>query len=483
MGELSLLATDAGGGRAALAGRAGLQPLRLELALDAQGLDAVALAAVAGPLPLSLAQGRAGARLQLRYGQDGARATGTVELDEVRTAPPDPAEPSEVLAVHRATARIEAELSPVASCRVSELRLDYPYLMVRRDADGVFPFDAMSSEAGAGAEAAGDAPNLSRLVVDDLAVEGGRVDVVEMLAKSPVWVGLAQIQGSAAQLALLPAPGLGPFELSALHDELSPVRASGDWSGPAPAAHVQGTKLFVETLSSRFAPVLGYGASSGFVSLDARARRSGDRVTGDGHLVLEQVKLVQTGLDTVQQQTGVPLPVALGLLADRGVIELDLELSWDVVSGAFELGPIVGQAFVRALQSALVSPLRLLGSLFGKNGPPHAFAVEPIPFPPESAELAGAGRTRTGQLARILHSRPGLLLIAMPQVSDEEIAALGPDAAARLAEARSAAVRDALTAGDTGVAPERVLSVPWKLEVAADATRRPGVYVELQAGS
>ena len=136
-----------------------------------------------------------------------------------------------------------------------------------------------------------------------------------------------------------------------------------------------------------------------------------------------------------------------------------------------------------AIVGALTSPLRILGSLFGTAGAPHAFAIDPIPFEVGSGSLKQAGATRVTQIARILQTHTGLVLVAMPQITAADLREVGDDGAQKLANQRSAAVRDALVGTDArpGLAPERLMLVAWIPPTGPPPTSQSGVYVELQA--
>jgi hypothetical protein len=127
--------------------------------------------------------------------------------------------------------------------------------------------------------------------------------------------------------------------------------------------------------------------------------------------------------------------------------------------------------------------LRLLGSLFGLNGAPHAFAIDPIPFAVGSGSLDATGQERIAQVGRILQSHPGLILVAMPQITAADIEQVGADGSRDLAEKRTAAVRSALVTASTGPRLEshRLMLVAWEPSVGAKAISGPGVYLELQA--
>ena len=72
---------------------------------------------------------------------------------------------------------------------------------------------------------------------------------------------------------------------------------------------------------------------------------------------------------------------------------------------------------------ALSSPLRWLGMLFGTDGPPHALAIDPVPFAPGSATLDAPGIARVGQIARILQSHAELDVILKAMVAEADRAA------------------------------------------------------------
>jgi uncharacterized protein involved in outer membrane biogenesis len=482
-GDARLRLRGADGGSAALLGRAGLQPLRadLEVELSDAPLPELAVLLPAGATPLRFSRGRASARLQLRHDPSKSELSGSVRLDGAHTAPPA-SDAREVLAVHELEAQLSAALAPQPRLAISQLRLSYPYAMLRRAPQGLFPLDQLAAPEPSGEEP--KQPSQPALRVEKLQVEHGRFDFVDDQVEPHYWTGLAEVSLQATRLP--PAAEPGSFALQGLHDELSPIEVSGEHRGDVLSAAVEVSNFFISTLNPYVAPLLGYQATQGLLSLRALVRVRGAQLDADSELRLTDPRLLQTGLDTVAQQTGVPLPIALSLLADLGgTIELKVPFSGNLERGRFELGSVGDNVFTRAMQGALKAPLRALGSLFGTRGAPHAFAVDPVPFPARSAELDAAGQARIAQLARILATRPLLLVIAMPQVAPEEIVALGETEAARLAEQRTRTVQEGLTRDPNGggLEAKRIITVPWKTEINAQATQRSGVYIELQHGS
>src|SRR5262249_31402152 len=154
---------------------------------------------------------------------------------------------------------------------------------------------------------------------------------------------------------------------------------------------------------------------------------------------LRRVGVEQTGVDFIQRESGVPFPIALGLIkGPSGNIELQLQAAVDTQSPRLSVGSIVGPAIRSAILGGTTSPLRLLGSLFGLNGSPQAFAIDPIPFAAGSGSLDDVGRQRVAEIARILQNRASLLLITLPQIAAADIDAVGAGGASALAQQRNA---------------------------------------------
>src|SRR5262249_11749200 len=134
------------------------------------------------------------------------------------------------------------------------------------------------------------------------------------------------------------------------------------------------------------APVLGFRVTAGRLSSSVVAIPAPPMLESTVDLVLRGVDVLQTGRDVIQEQSGVPLPIALRLIANAaGEIRLSLPFFVDLKARSVSLGSIVWQAVRSAIVGALTSPIRLLGSLFGTRGAPQAFAIDPVPFAVGSA--------------------------------------------------------------------------------------------------
>jgi hypothetical protein len=147
------------------------------------------------------------------------------------------------------------------------------------------------------------------------------------------------------------------------------------------------------------------------------------------------------------------------------------------------VGSVIGQAIRSALLGAITSPLRLLGNWFGFNNAPHAFAIDPISFATGAATLDEPARQRIDQIGRILEAHPSLLLVALPQLTEADVAAVGIAKASQLAQARNAALYERLVQSTDGprLPADRLLLAEWKPARGAKATNQSSLYLELQA--
>jgi hypothetical protein len=272
------------------------------------------------------------------------------------------------------------------------------------------------------------------------------------------------------------------FSIAGKQDELSPIEVSGSLTAQGLEARASMENMLLPALNAYVSPLLGYDLTAGRLGFDVTVAPAPPLLAATANVSLRGVEVRQTGVDVIQQQSGVPLPIALSLISKRsGEIDLTLPVTVDTKARRFTLGSIVGQAVRNAIVSALTSPLRILGSLFGRNGAPHAFAIDPIPFPPGSGELDATGAARLAEIARILSAHPGLILVALPQITADDLAVVGDEAQA-LAEARSAAVREGLTGenADPRLPADRLTLVAWRPPSGAPPVEQPGMYVELQ---
>jgi hypothetical protein len=475
-----------GGGAVVLRGTLAVAPLNAALRVDLDGLVLPPLAQLAPGLPVKISKGTLQGRLELEYRSGSPRLLGNLQANDLRSAPPAPDRETQVIAIH--TAAVEFVVVPTASpwLDVSSLKLSYPYLMAERTSRGLFPISLFSgtddTPSARSARTANGDP-ISSVRLQQVEIDGGKLEFMDRTLNPAYWASLTDLSMRLNE-ALLPELTIGRFEITGKEDELSPAEIVGTLTAKGLEGRAEVNDLLLESMNPYVAAILGYKATAGRMSLNVVASPVPPLLKTTTDLVAGGIDVEQTGVDLIQSQSGVPLRIALSLIKNSaGEITLRLPVALDTSSRSVAVGSIVGQAIRSAIVGALTSPLRLLGSLFGLNGAPHAFAIDPIAFAVGSGALDAMGQERIAQVGRILQSHPGLLLVAMPQITAADIKQVGADAARDLAEKRNAAVRSALVSASTGprLEPNRLTLVAWEPSAEAKAIARPGVYLELQA--
>ncbi len=181
----------------------------------------------------------------------------------------------------------------------------------------------------------------------------------------------------------------------------------------------------------------GYGLSDGALSFESKARVDKESYSSSTDVVVSQLEVGGSeGESLFQQNFGIPLSVALGLLKDLdGNITMAVPLDGDRGGARVGLGSIVGQALRKALLGALASPLKLLGAVTA-DGKVKA-APEPIPFAPGDVVLTAEGGEKVELIARLLSSSPGIALTLSGGISESDLRVLRERALYKELEATS----------------------------------------------
>jgi hypothetical protein len=247
-----------------------------------------------------------------------------------------------------------------------------------------------------------------------------------------VEVAEAKIEGGRAQIV---DRTVQPFYNSKI-DQLD-LKASGiRWPGPVVENLVLGmrglqgatldvrgsigpgdSKLDVKLVELPLAPfnpyvtASGYSLAGGTLSFESKAKIESGAYDTSSEIVVSQLDVGGSrGESLFQENFGIPLSVALGLLKDLdGKIQLAVPVAGDRGGAKLGLASLVAQALRKALIGALASPLKLFGAITA-DGKVQSLAPEPIAFVPGKAEIAEAGGARVEQLAGLLSASPGIAL-------------------------------------------------------------------------
>jgi len=452
------------------------------------GLDDVALAEAPYlfGFPLPFAKGRLHGTLAVGLGDGAPTLRGMLTSTGGSTAPSE-AHPEEVLAWQVLDLTIaESRLDPLR-LHVSQATVTWPYIMLHRRADGVFPLTlggtpVFTSPSPSPAAPTGDS---SWLRLDRLTVQGGRVEYYDSTLPEAYGIELTDLAGSADGIGLAPL-GVEHLTLRGALDELSPLDVSGTIAPSGTTLVLRVDRLLLPPLNPYLAPMLGYEVQTGLARVRSDVRLDGTALAADNDVVLSRFAMRAAGQDTVAQQIGTPLSVALALMKDtRGDIHLELPIEGDLAANQYRVGNLLREALGNALLGTLRAPLGFLRGMFSKDQG-EQFDLRPVPFPTGSATLGPEGETRLTEVARLLSRQTALRVVLIPEPSRADLEALNEagapsplDALAVLARARAAIVTERLTSG-RGIDADRVTTEDWK-PAEPRIEGEPGVDVQLRA--
>jgi len=395
----SVVATVGSGGRLVLRGDVVPRPVGLNARAEVSALALAPLAEIAG-LPVPLASGVGGGTVDVRFADGKVAVAGNVTLSDVKTTSPDPANAENVIAFKEARFVVrEAHTDPFAAT-LDRVDVEWPYVLVDRTADGIFPLSLVT----------GGAPGAATLAlrIDRVHVLGGRIDFQDKTLTPPYWRALANLTLDAEGVQA-PEFRIENVRGAGLIDEWSPLRVEGS-IGSRTHLVAEVERLDLPPFNAYLAGAAPYTVSSGALSARSEITLDRSQLDVDNHVVLSRLGLTGgRGEDFTQRELGVPLTLALALMKDyRGNIELALPFGGNLAQPTFEMRSVVMQAIVRAVRGAILSPLNALGRAFLRGGRIERIEVDPIPFAPGERVLDDAGRARAIQVGRVLTTHPGL---------------------------------------------------------------------------
>jgi hypothetical protein len=407
------------GGSLMVRGQIVREPLAVEAHAQIATLALPPLVALAGS-PLDLASGELSGVMDIGARGDTLEASGTLQVNEVKTVSPDPARPEDVLAWKAARATVRQARTRPPAATLERLEIDWPYVLVDRTPESIFPLSIVGRPTAPSALApAPTAPFVLR--IGGLRVHGGRIDFRDTTIEPAYWRALAALEVTAEGIEVPPARAAF-LRGHALIDELSPLRFEGQIDAPTRI------RAAVERLALRpFNPYLearsAFSVSSGLLTADSEVVLDRSQLEVTNRLVLSRLGLRSTGgQDVLQPQLGIPLTLAIALMKDyRGDIALALPFAGNLAEPSFSLRTVIGQALVRAIQGAVLSPLNALGRVVLSEDRIAAFDIGGVPFPPGAGELDPAGRERVTQISRVLQAHPDLALRVQGTVAPEDL--------------------------------------------------------------
>lgn len=467
------------GGRVTLDGQARGAATTLSFALDDLALaDATPLVG----LPFEFSKGRLQGTVDLALG-DTPTVSATLTSRDAATAP-SRAHPEEILAWQALAVTIAASPLDPLRLHLTQATVTWPYVMLHRRSDGLFPFTLAGSASSPSAQPAPTGGADGWLRLDHLSVQGGRIEFYDSTLPQAYGIDLTDLVGSSEGVTLSPVRAERVALKGAL-DELSPLTLSGTID-PQTTFRLDVDRLLLPPLNPYLAPALGYEVKTGLARIGSDVRLDGTKVSADTDLVLSRFAMRLAGTDTVEAKIGTPLSVALGLMKDtHGDIHLDLPIEGDVGANEYRVGSLLREALGTALLGTLRAPLGFLRGLFRRDQG-EQFDLRPVPFPAGSAVLGPEGDARIGDIARLLGRQTALDVVLNPEPSRADLETVQQTGAADpmailadLARERTAAVITRLTTTH-GIAAGRVSAERWQ-PAEPRIEGESGVDVQLRA--
>jgi hypothetical protein len=417
-GTLVVAATLASGGR--VRGRVTVDPAG-PTAAGVLALDDVALTPLAATVtaPIRIDDGRLSGRVRVS-GPPVAIGRGTVAVTHFGSVAPREGGQDPVLAWDRLDAAIEhVSLAPL-DVGLRQLTVSWPYLVVRRDEQGLYPLYlfAAGQEGGTG-------NRVVRATAADAVIADGTVFFEDRVV-TPTYLG--SVSGIQSRWKTLAAP---PFRVADVAlkgrlNEIAPLTVRGrvDATGVRLITDVE--RLPLVPLNVYLTPATGYVARSGGVTFSTDMTLKPGDVDAATRIALTSLDLGTAGdEDLIGSLVGVPFTLALALMKDyRGRINLDLPIRGNPTAPDFSSRGVVLRAVRDAIVGAISTPLKLIGAVFVRDGIVEEIRVDPLPFLPGRMEPTTHGSEQLDRLAVLLGQSPDLAVTLRGQSGDEDAAAL-----------------------------------------------------------
>lgn len=289
------------------------------------------------------------------------------------------------------------------------------------------PSSAPATGAGA-AETAAAATVGPQVIVDELALTGGEVQVLDRTTATPVRADIAALELR-----------VGGFRWPGRHVE----KLDLTMTGPAGAAvrlvgrsSEGASKYELDVKDLELVPFEGYAQEYGGVtleggtaSLDTTVDLTDERYESESRLVLHDLGVSgDEGEESFEKRFGVPLGLALALLRDvQGDIALDLPVDGGRDGVGVGFGKTLRKTLQRVLVNMLASPLKLIGSVAMAGASIGKFDVEPIPFVAGTTDFAPEAEERLASFGELLQGRPEVALRLEGRLARSDLARLRED--------------------------------------------------------
>ncbi|MDT3281846.1 DUF748 domain-containing protein [Shewanella scandinavica] len=219
--------------------------------------------------------------------------------------------------------------------------------------------------------------------------------------------GIELLEGNITHLSSTPGTKAS-VDIKGKIDKYAPVTLKGDINPLLDMPYLDLDLIFksveltsVNPYSGTYA---GYYIDKGQLSLSLNYKLDQNKLKGNNHLVIDQLKLGKPSNSDLA--TSLPITLAIALLQDRnGVIDLGMEVSGDLDSPSFSVGSIIITAITNVITKAVTAPFTFLAGLIGSDE-----TLDKISFAAGQFSLSEDEQKSLDKLASALLDRPMLKL-------------------------------------------------------------------------
>jgi len=245
--------------------------------------------------------------------------------------------------------------------------------------------------------------------VERVRLDDGIIDFSDMSLVIPFATRVHDFDGSATDVSTVPKSRTG-LKFAGRVEQFGEAKVDGSIIPTAFKTYSDVKVVFrnveMSSLSPYSATFAGRKITSGKLSLDLLYKIEDSKLKSENKILLEQFTLGEQ----VESPgaTSLPLDLAIALLKDgNGKISASVPIEGDVDNPKFAIGPVIWDAFVTLIKTAVTAPFRAMGSLLGVEQGEDLGAVL---FQPGTDALAPPEREKIQKIVKALGQRPTLNL-------------------------------------------------------------------------
>jgi uncharacterized protein involved in outer membrane biogenesis len=247
----------------------------------------------------------------------------------------------------------------------------------------------------------------SDIKIEEVTLQGGRVQFADASVKPGYTASLVEIGGRVSGLSSQPGT-VADLDLRGRLGNQAPLEITGKINPLLQDLYVDIRARFKDMDLSPLTPYAGkyagYTIEKGKLGFDLKYHIDKRKLNSENVITIDQFTFGEK-VDS-PQATSLPVKFAIALLKDRnGMIRLDIPVTGSLEDPQFSIWSIVWQVIGNLIVKAVTSPFALIGSMFGGGE-----ELSQLEFDPGSAAIAGATKEKLDKLIKGLGDKPGLML-------------------------------------------------------------------------